>query len=194
MSSIIMGILLVALCTFGYMMMQRIGLRFFAFVVGSVGFFTICMMYFLPYIEKYANLMNSYVLEWISNVFPVFHVHSELALITIETGKDIVTMVLDYECSGGIELLVFLSLVLFFPFGNIKTKVLSTIFGVSFLFVANILRLLFIIVMTKIFGAEAYKLVHMVFARILFFSLTVYLYYVLFTLVQIRYQKVGELK
>ncbi|MEI4831911.1 exosortase family protein XrtG [Bacillus sp. FJAT-53711] len=194
MSSIIMGILLIALCAFGYIMMQRIGLRFFAFVVGSVGFFTICMMYFLPYIEKYANLMNSYVLEWISNVFPVFHVHSELALITIETGKDIVTMVLDYECSGGIELLVFLSLVLFFPFGNIKTKVLSTIFGVSFLFVANILRLLFIIVMTKIFGAEAYKLVHMVFARILFFGLTVYLYYVLFTLVQIRYQKVGELK
>ncbi|PEA54644.1 exosortase family protein XrtG [Bacillus pseudomycoides] len=194
MSSIIIGMLLIVLCIFGYMMMQRIGLRFFTFIVGSVGFFTICMLYFLPYVEKYANIVNSYVLEWISTVFPVFDVHRELALVTIETGKGIVTMVLNYECSGGIELLVFLSLVLFFPFGNIKTKALSTIFGLFFLIVANILRLLFIIVVTKIFGADAYKLVHMVFARILFFGLTVYLYYVLFTLVQIRYQKVGELK
>ncbi|MFD0769953.1 exosortase family protein XrtG [Bacillus sp. CGMCC 1.60114] len=194
MITFIIGLFLFCICIFGAFFLSRIGLAFFAFLVGSVGFFTVGMIYLLPYIEPAINGANSYIMNQISKILPYFHVTENLSLITIPTKEGIVTMILNYECSGGIELLVFLSLVLFFPFGNIKTKLLSTFGGLSFLFIANIGRLLFIIAITKWFGAPAYYIAHTVLARILFFGLTIYIYYKLFTVVQLRYQQVGELK
>jgi len=103
-------------------------------------------------------------------------------------------MFINYECSGVIEMLVFTSLLLFFPFGRPIRKLLYIIGGNAFIFLANILRILMIVFVSKTFGAEYFYLAHTLLARLLFFGLMIALYYYVFTNTHLKNQHVGKLK
>ena len=168
-------------------------MNFFKFLLGSIGLFTISMIFFLPFLESNLNILISNTLNLISNNTNYFEVYKDNSIISMETESGIVSMVIDYECSGIIEMLVFTSMALFFPFGGMLRKVLLTIGGNIYIYFANIIRVLFIILITKTFGAGTFYLAHTILARILFFLLMIILYYFVFTDTHLKYQKVGEI-
>ncbi len=178
---------------FVFLVFRNSKMYFFKFLAGSVGIFTICMIFFMPYLEGVLNGLISNTLGVIGKSISVFEVFKENSIISIDTRDGIVSMVINYECSGVIEMLVFTSLAFFFPFGGVIRKTLSLILGNIYIFIANIIRIIFIALAVKAFGASSYYLVHTLLARILFFGLTVLLYYYTFTSTQLRYQKVGEM-
>lgn len=169
-------------------------MNFFKFMAGSVGIFTISMIFFTAYIERELTSLIINILGLIGRGTNYFEVFKENSIISMETRKGIVSILINYECSGVIEMLVYTSLVLFFPFGGIFRRVLSMVAGNIYIFMANIIRVLFIIVLTKSMGASAYYLIHTLFARILFFALMIVLYYFVFTATQLRFQTVGDIK
>lgn len=173
-------------------LLESLQLTFFSFLVGSVGFFTISIKYFLPEIDRFINIINEEVLMFFSYIFKCFQVFKNYSTVVINTKDGIVSMIINYECSGAIELMVFISLAIFFPFGGKILKIISIICGIIYIFVANITRLLLIIFITFKFGENSFYLAHTLFARILFFILMIILYYVVFSKVHLRYQKVGE--
>lgn len=168
-------------------------MHFFKFLVGCVGIFTISMIFFLPYFNRALNALITDTLSLIGKSTNIFEIFKENSIVSINTKDGIVSMLINYECSGVIEMLVFTSLALFFPFGGITRKSLSLILGNIYIYVANIIRIMFIVLILKIFGASSYHIVHTLFARILFFAFTVLLYYFVFTSTQLRYQKVGDI-
>jgi exosortase family protein XrtG len=169
-------------------------MNFFKFIAGSVGIFTISMIFFTSHIERELTSLIINILGLIGRGTNYFEVFKENFIISMETRKGIVSILINYECSGVIEMLVYTSLVLFFPFGGIFRRVLSMVAGNIYIFIANIIRVLFIIVLTKSMGASAYYLIHTLFARILFFALMIVLYYFVFTATQLRFQTVGDIK
>lgn len=169
-------------------------MNFFKFMAGSVGIFTISMIFFTSHIERELTSLIINILGLIGRGTNYFEVFKENSIISMETRKGIVSILINYECSGVIEMLVYTSLVLFFPFGGIFRRVLSMVAGNIYIFIANIIRVLFIIVLTKSMGASAYYLIHTLFARILFFALMIVLYYFVFTATQLRFQTVGDIK
>lgn len=91
-------------------------------------------------------------------------------------------------------MLVFTSLALFFPFGGTLRKGINIVLGNLYLYAANIIRIMFIALGVKVLGASYFYIFHTLFARILFFGLTIILYYYVFTSTQLRYQRVGEIQ
>ncbi len=176
-----------------FLVFKNSKMYFLKFLAGSVGVFTICMIFFMPYLEGALNLLISNTLAIIGRGIRIFEVFKDNSIISIDTKDGIVAMVINYECSGVIEMLVFTSLAFFFPFGGFTRKSLSLIFGNIYIFASNIIRILFIAGAVKLLGASSYYLVHTLLARILFFGLTVLLYYYTFTSTQLKYQKVGEI-
>jgi exosortase family protein len=169
-------------------------MNFFKFIAGSIGIFTISMIFFLPYLEGNLNILISNTLNIIGRSTNYFQVFKENSIVSIDTREGIVSIFINYECSGVIEMLVFTSLALFFPFGGSVRKILLTLGGNIFIFLANIIRVLFIIFVTKTFGASVFYLAHTLLARILFFVLMIILYYFVFTATHLKYQNVGDIK
>jgi exosortase family protein XrtG len=152
------------------------------------------MIFFTPFLERQISLLISETLELIGNATTYFAVFKENSIISFDTRTGIISMFIDYECSGVIEMLVFTSLLLFFPFGKPFRKLFYAIGGNIFIFLANIIRILMIVFVSKTFGAEYFYIAHTLLGRLLFFGLMIVLYYLVFTVTHLKNQHVGELK
>lgn len=172
---------------------NRQGMHFFKFIAGSVGLFMFAMILGSAIGEKYLENAVTWCLWLISQIPGSFSVFPGYSLVTVFHGIQAVSFIIDYECSGFIELLVFLCLLLFYPMFGARKKALYGVLGALFIFAANIVRLLFISFSIKAFGTPVFFLSHTVFARVLFFAMMVLLYYYVFTRPHIRKQKVGDL-
>lgn len=186
--------IVVLLWIFTLIIFKSTRMNFFKFLTGSIGIFTISMIFFLPYFEKSLNILISDTLNIIGKNTSYFQVFKDNSIVSIDTKKGIVAIFINYECSGVIEMLVFTSLALFFPFGGNLRKLLVTAAGNVYIYIVNIIRVLFIVLITKIFGAPVFYIAHTLLARILFFGLMIILYYFVFTATQLKYQKVGDIR
>ncbi len=186
-----MSLLLWALAFLG---LRKIKMNFFKFMIGSLGLFTIAMIFLSGFLEMSLSLAISNSLSIIERFTHYFQVFSENSIITLDTKSGIVSMSINYECSGVIEMLVFTSLAIFFPFGSIFRKAFSIIMGNIYIYISNIIRIMSIIFITKTFGAEAYYMAHTLIARVIFFVFMLLLYYFVFTFTQMKYQNVGDIK
>ena len=96
--------------------------------------------------------------------------------------------------AGVIEMLAFLALLWFFPVYDKYERVVVSMIGVMAIFLANVLRIFFICLLVHIWGIDMYFFAHTIFARILFYGCTVFLYFYVFTKPQIVRQKVGAFR
>lgn len=173
---------------------KNLKMNFFKFFFGSLGLFTIVTIFFLNPLENMLGDLITNILLKISNFTTAFQVYAKHTILIIDANNGIISMHINYECSGIIELMVFSSLVIFFPFIEKKKKILNLVLGNIYIVVANIIRILFIVAVVKTFGIESYGIAHMVYGRILFFVLMVFLYYRVFTKNQIKLQRVGGIR
>lgn len=194
-SHLIIFLFTIGLWTFLVVFFRNLKMDFFKFLVGSLGLFAITIIFFKDPLEYVLIQGLSVVLNFIGSITNSFHVINEYGIIIME-GRNggILNMLISYQCSGVIELLVFTALATFFPFLTVYKKINAIVFGNLYLFAINIIRILFIIGAVKLIGIEVYEFTHIVLARILFFGLTVILYYKVFTLNQLKLQKVGEVR
>lgn len=193
MKKIIFMIVMVFLWLSVVFLFNKTKMNFFKFLVGSIGMFTIGMIFLLPLLEGNLNKLIASTLNIIANHTKYFEVYQAVSIVSVNTKTGIVSILIDYECSGIIEMLVFTVLSLFFPFGGMLRKSISIILGNVYIYLANIIRILFIIFITKTFGVSIFYLAHTLLARILFFGLMILLYYFVFTSTHLKYQKVGEI-
>lgn len=187
-------VIVILLWIFALTLFENMRMNFFKFLIGSIGIFTISMIFFLPYFEKNLNLALSNTLNIIGKSTNYFQVFKDNSIVSIDTKTGIVSMLINYECSGVIEMFVFTSLAIFFPFGGNIRRILLTAVGNVFIYIANIIRVLFIVLITKNFGASTFYIAHTLLARLIFFGLMIALYFFVFTSTQLKYQKIGDIR
>lgn len=194
MERLIMLISLSALLYFLLKKLKKLKLNFYVFIIGSLGVFTLAMVFFMDPLNRGLSLVVTQIMNGIAHVIGGFEVYAKNALILIDTKDGMLSMLINYECSGTIELLVYSSLTLVFPFINHRRKIGSLVIGNLYILFSNIVRLLAIIFIVKSFGVSWYNVAHTVIGRIIFFVLMVYLYYKVFTKNQLRNQKIGAIR
>lgn len=167
-------------------MFHQLKMIAFKFFVGSVGFFFITTIFFKNLIENFFSNISFSILSLLSTPTNIFDAYQDVQSVLVSTSTGILSMNLTYECSGVIEILVFISLILFYPISSYLKKVSLLFIGLISLILANVVRIMFIISMSKFFGLEVYSFVHLFFARVLFFVLSALIYYFIFTKVQIK--------
>ena len=185
-------IFLVFIWVGGLVLLSKLKLKFFKFIVGSVGIFFFLIYYGNTVIETRIIKVLAFLLDFIANKFSSLKVYPEYGMITIYGNSEIVTFFLDYECTGILEILVFFSLVSFYPIYGLLGKIYYMTIGVIYITIVNVTRVLVIVFIVQVFGMKYFFLAHTILARIIFFVFVVALYYKTFTVKHISKQSVGD--
>ena len=187
----IIGLILLIVWLYAVYILRKAKLDFFKFLVGSAGMFFFLLFYASNTLMVPFSYFVTSVSGYIGKLFGFFEVYSQYGILAIE-GKDVVNIYIDFECSGILEIITYISMVMFFPAYQMYEKIIVQICGILFILFANVFRLTFIGITTYFFGMEYYYLFHSVIARLLFLVVIMALYFYTFTRKQILKQKVGK--
>lgn len=153
--------------------------------VGTIGFFFLITYFFHDPIFHLLSYLVSKIIEVIGQLTDLYSIKTNIHLIYVRSKLDLILLNINYECSGVLELLVFVSLLIFYPIYSVLEKFFRLIEGFIWIITANILRILLVILSLKYFGIDSLFLAHSIISRILFYILIIILYYNVFTKQQI---------
>jgi len=172
--------------------LHRAKLTFFKFLAGSVGMFLFMMILIQPHITVPLSEAVAASAGLIGSLTGMFCSYYQYSIIFIRHGAESISLYIDYECSGIIELMAFSALLWFFPLYNAIEKLVVNIAGILWIFASNILRLTVICMLVYFFGNDIFFFAHAIFGRIIFYGFSIILYFYVFTRSQIIKQKVGK--
>ena len=166
-------------------------LYFYQFIWGSVGLFVFMMMWIQPVaIRPLTNLVCS-AAGVAGRMTGCYESYSEYSMLFVQHGSEAISLCIDYECSGIIEMMAYVSMLAFFRVYEWMQRIILSVLGCMMIFFANIIRLFVIGTTIYYFGNDAYYIAHTIVGRIIFYALSVILYYYIFTKSQIVKQKIG---
>lgn len=166
-------------------------LYFYQFIWGSVGLFVFMMMWIQPVaIRSLTNLVCS-AAGVAGRMTGFYESYSEYSMLFVQHGSEAISLCIDYECSGIIEMMAYVSMLAFFRVYDWMQRIILSVLGCMMIFFANIIRLFVIGTTIYYFGNDAYYIAHTIVGRIIFYALSVILYYYIFTKSQIVKQKIG---
>lgn len=172
--------------------LARADLRFWRFLAGSVGLFVLLMVFVRPW----ATQPLAQVVAAVSGVFGsltgTFESFFRYGVLFVDSAAGAITLKIDFECSGIVEIMAFVSLLAFFQVYNRSERVLVGIAGTVFILLANALRIILICEVIHFVGPDAYYVAHSLLGRLAFYALTVWLYFYVFTKPQVVRMKVGR--
>lgn len=188
-------ILFIALLLWIYVLtvLKRGRLHFGFFAIGSIGLFIFLMM-LKPMLTGPLTRFIASASASIGQFLKITQPYVGNSMIMIQGKSEALGMVVDYECSGIIEILAFTSLLWFFPVYQWKEKVGINVVGVIVICIANILRVILISFIVYQWGNDAYYIAHTLIGRLFFYALSAALYFYVFTKAQIIRQKVGSFR
>lgn len=161
------------------------------FCIGSAGAFIFMMVFVRPYLTLPLARIVASIAGVVGDVTGLFSSYFKYGVIFINSGAGAISLVIDFECSGILEILAFVSLLMFFRAYDIFERIIVGIIGVCYIILANALRIVSICVIIYIFGVESFYVAHTFVGRLIFYGLSILLYFLVFTKAQIVRQKVG---
>lgn len=172
--------------------MDRAKLNFWHFIVGSLGLFLFLMVMIRPVLVEPLSKTVAAMAGLIGSITGTFTAFFRYGIIFINSASGTITLQIDFECSGIIEIMAYLSLLVFFRVYTRHERVFLSILGVIFIMLANALRVLVICEAIYFCGPEVYHVAHAIIGRIFFYVLSIILYFFVFTKPHIIRMKIGK--
>lgn len=172
---------------------KRAKLDYFRFIWGSVGLFVFMMIVLQPMLIRPLTQLVASATGVVGKTTGLFEAYQDYSVLFITTpsSNTSISLYIDYECSGVIEMMAFVSLLAFFRVYNVGQRVVISIVGCISIFMFNIIRIFIICISVYLWGNNAYYLAHTIVGRLVFYVLSVILYYYIFTHAHIIKQKTG---
>ncbi|MCR5053730.1 MAG: exosortase family protein XrtG [Lachnospiraceae bacterium] len=171
--------------------LKKAKLSFWRFIIGSAGLFIFLMVAVMPFATTPLSQVVAGITGLFGKLFGFFTAYYKYSVIFVESGADTLTLTIDFECSGIIEIFAFLCLLVFFNVYSIQERWIVGLAGTAYIVFANVIRVTAICVIIHFFGVGSYYIAHTYIGRIIFYTLSVALYFIVFTKSQIVRQKVG---
>ena len=152
------------------------------------------MIWLKDYITPYAINSITVISGIIGNCTGLFKILYTNSAIAINSEVNNILLQIDVECSGIIEILVFISIMLFFEVYTKLQRCILCIVGTLYLIFANAFRVTLISIAIYYKGYSVYNIMHSWIGRIIFYFLSIILYFYMFTKPQIKAMKVGDFK
>lgn len=171
---------------------RRAELHAWRFLWGSMGLFVLLMLGIQPWLT---GILARYVCAMagvVGRLTGAFTAYFKYGILYVPTAGSSVTLQVDFECSGIIEIMAFLSLLTFFNVYRLSEKALVGLIGFAYIMVCNALRITIICLSVHLLGTEAYYIMHTFVGRIVFYLFSVWLYFYVFTKPQVVQMKVGH--
>lgn len=172
--------------------LKRTKLVAFHFILGSVGLFLILLILSKPVVIRIMSQLVTILAGAVGSLTQTFTTAYQYSLIYVNTAQGVVIMFIDSECSGVIESAAYIALLSFFPLYKRSEKQLLSIIGVLWILLANVLRILLITFIVYFFGKESFYFAHAILGRVVFYILTIILYFNVFTRSHVVKQMIGS--
>jgi len=169
-------------------------LPFWRFLIGSVGMFLLLFFLAQPILTVPLSRCVAAIAGVVGDLTNTFSPYFRYGVLFIETEGGAMTLQVDFECSGIVEITAYLSLLAFFRVYTRNERVVLAIAGTGAIVLANVLRIIVICEMIHFGGTGVYYVAHSLVGRLLFYTLSVLLYFYVFTKPQIVRMKVGNFK
>ncbi len=173
---------------------DRAKLDFWHFIIGSAGLFLFLIALVEPVLTKPLARLVAAVAGLFGSLTHTFAAFFRYGVLFIQSPQGAMTLQIDFECSGIIEILAFLSLLCFFRVYTRNQRAIIGLVGTVAIILANALRIIVICEMIYFMGPNAYYAAHSLVGRFIFYGLSVLLYFYVFTKPQIVSMKVGVFK
>lgn len=188
----IIGIALVILWIYLLWVTDRAKAQFWHFLIGCMGLFVFLMIYVRPImtepLARVVAAMGGLFGEMTGTFIPYF----KYGILFVESAGSAITLQIDFECSGIIEIMAFLSLLIFFRVYSLSERIVVGIAGSLYILIANALRIIVICEMIHYLGVDVYYMAHTIVGRIVFYAFSIILYFYVFTKPQIVRMKIGK--
>lgn len=187
-------LLIIVFLIFFYLLsvFKRGKLELAKFALGTIGLFLTLFFAFndvaTPFLAKLVTFCSGIV----GDITGMYQAYPDNSLLFISHKGETISLYIDYECAGFVEMIIFISLLVFFPLYNWFNKIMYGVLGISLLFLSNILRLVFICTSVYLGGNGAFYMSHAILGRVLFYTLSMCVYFYIFTRPQIARQKIGR--
>lgn len=189
-----MSILLIGTLLWLYLLwvLSRAKLHFWHFIVGSIGLFVILMFTVQPVLTMPLARAVSALAGVVGTLTDTFTAYFKYGIIFVGLPTGSLTLTVDFECSGIIEILAYLCLLSFFPVYKASEKLLLGVVGTVYIMLSNALRIVLICLSAHIWGMDVYFFMHTFVGRVVFYGLSILLYFLVFTKSQVIQMKVGN--
>ncbi len=174
--------------------LKRAKLNFWLFLVGSFGLFIFMMIWVRPLLTEPLARVVAAMAGAVGGLTGTFAAYFRYGIIFIQSAMGSITLKVDFECSGIIEIMAFLSLLIFFQVYTLREKLMVGVAGVLGIMLANTIRIIAICEIIYFGGVGTYFIAHAIVGRLIFYSLSVLLYFFVFTKPQIVRITVGKFK
>lgn len=192
--SIVLFTVLVTAWAFVVHVLGKAGLAFWRFLVGAVGLFLLAMAFVRPLATLPMAQGVTAIAGLVGSLTHTFQAYFFYGIIYIPCGTTSITMQINMECSGIIETMAFLSLLVFYPVYSRYEKVAVGLLGAAILLVCNALRIVIICEIVHFFGPDAFAVAHTYIGRFFFYAITILLYFYVFTKPDVIQMRVGGLR
>ena len=130
-------------------------------LTGSIGLFIFGMVYIRPIAVDPLSKAVAALAGIFGRLTGTFQNFFRYGIIFIETSdKSNLTLQIDFECSGIIEILAYLSLLIFYKVYDAFERIVLSVVGVFYIIIANALRIIIICEIIHFGGAGAYYVAH----------------------------------
>lgn len=192
MIAIILFIISMVIWIFLIKMFHDLKMIAFKFYTGSIGLFFIILFFFRGYLESGFKVLLFYSLSFLSKITHIFYINT-LSNAIVNVNNLTFNINFSLQASTLISMVVFTSLICFFPLVHLRKRIYLFFLGNILIFLIDIFRSFIVILLIRLFSTYSLVIDFDIIGKLIFFSLIIMLYYFIFTKAQIKNQKVGEL-
>lgn len=188
MKALAVGVFLFA---WGYFLrlLERAGLIAWRFLLGCGGLFLVLMLFLRTELTGICVNCVCALAGIVGSLTHTFSAYAQYGILYIQAKGGSLTLLVNYECSGMIEVAGYLSLLAFDRvYDYLERWVLGAV-GTAYLLAADAIRLTLIAEIVHSFGVSAYYAAHLLVGRALFYIFDIVLYYCIFTREQVARMK-----
>ena len=172
--------------------LRKAGLKFWRYLLGSCGIFLILLILVRPWLVLPLARLIAAIAGIFGKVTGFYQAYYRYGVIFIESLNGAITVNIDLECSGFIEISAFVSLLAFYGIYNIPERIYIGVIGTLYTMLTNALRIAVICTMIHFLGTDYYYVAHTIVGRIVFYVLQVILYFYIFTKPHVLKMKTGD--
>ncbi|WP_034448452.1 exosortase family protein XrtG [Butyrivibrio sp. AE2032] len=182
----------IALWVWLLLVLKKAELRFWKYIVGACGLFLILLILVRPWLMMPLARLVAAIAGIFGKVTGFYQAYYRYGVIFIESAKGAITVNIDLECSGIIEISAFVSLLTFYEVYNIPERIYVGIIGTLYTLLTNAFRISVICTMIHFLGTDYYYAAHTIIGRMIFYALQVILYFFVFTKPHVMRMKTGD--
>ena len=172
--------------------LRKAGLKFWRYLLGSCGLFILLMILVRPWLVLPLARLVAAIAGIFGKVTGFYQAYYRYGVIFIESVKGAITVNIDLECSGFIEISAFISLLALYGIYNVPERIYVSVIGTLYTLLTNALRIAVICTMIHFLGTDYYYVAHTIVGRIVFYVLQVILYFFVFTKPHVLKMRTGD--